>query len=282
MFCSLTTTLQEVTASFVETFTAQKIDDPVAEEEKVSCTNIWTDMEKCIFLDRFLQFPKDFRRIASFLRNKTTKDCVAFYYDSKQAVPYKGALKEHVMRRKRKGDYQVWDSSIQAAISVGAVVTAGSSEEVPVFISLPAADCTYATRMLHPLKLQVLDHMSVDITLDGLEEEGLHIEDQKPKSRKRHRDPLFSLAKEHTKFLRMASQESMAASQMRSAIIGEGNADQFDAQTVNDLETSGSRQSRKAPQKWTSSEKKIFVATLGEHGKLSHWLSFPKFFIANK
>eukprot|EP00526_Cylindrotheca_closterium_P001446 CAMPEP_0113639856 /NCGR_PEP_ID=MMETSP0017_2-20120614/20916_1 /TAXON_ID=2856 /ORGANISM="Cylindrotheca closterium" /LENGTH=1824 /DNA_ID=CAMNT_0000551105 /DNA_START=3755 /DNA_END=9229 /DNA_ORIENTATION=+ /assembly_acc=CAM_ASM_000147 len=258
---------REVTASYVETFTAQKIDDPVAEEGKASRTNIWTDMEKCIFLDRFLQFPKDFRRIATFLRNKTTKDCVAFYYDSKQAVPYKGALKEHVMRRKRKGDYQVWDSSIQAAISVGAVVTAGSSEDVPVFISLPASDCTYATRMLHPLKLQVLDRMSVEKTLDGLEAEGLHMEDQKPKSRKRNRDPLFSLAKEHTKFLRIASQESMAASQMRSAIIGEGKTDPFDRQKGMDVETSGSRQGRKAPQKWTSAEKKIFVATLEEHGR---------------
>ncbi|CAJ1953244.1 unnamed protein product [Cylindrotheca closterium] len=258
---------REVTASFVETFTAQRIEDPVAEEEKASRTNIWTDMEKCIFLDRFLQFPKDFRRIATFLRNKTTKDCVAFYYDSKQAVPYKGALKEHVMRRKRKGDYQVWDSSIQAAISVGAVVTAGTSEEVPVYISLPASDCTYATRMLHPLKLQVLDRMSVEKTLDGLESEGLHMEDLKPKSRKRHRDPLFSLAKEHTKFLRIASQESMAASQLRSAIIGEREVDPFDTQKGNDAETSGSRQGRKAPQKWTSSEKKIFVATLEEHGR---------------
>lgn len=255
----------------METFTAQKIDDPVAEEEKASHTNIWTDMEKCIFLDRFLQFPKDFRRIATFLKNKTTKDCVAFYYDSKQAVPYKGALKEHVMRRKRKGDYQVWDSSIQAAISVGAVVTAGSSEDVPITISLPSSDCTYATRNLHPLKLRVLDCMVVGNTLDELEAEGLHVEEQKPKTRKRNRDPLFSLGKEHTKFLRMSSQESMAVSQMRSAIIGEGKADPSDKNKVNDTDSTVSKQSRKAPQKWTNAEKKIFVATLEEHGM---WMEF--------
>lgn len=40
-------------------------------------------MEKAIFLDKFMQFPKNFSKIASFLTNRSTKDCVRFYYDSK-------------------------------------------------------------------------------------------------------------------------------------------------------------------------------------------------------
>ena len=40
-------------------------------------------MEKVIFVDKFLQFPKNFSKIASFLTNRSTKDCVRFYYDSK-------------------------------------------------------------------------------------------------------------------------------------------------------------------------------------------------------
>ena len=40
-------------------------------------------MEKVIFLDKFMQFPKNFSKIASFLTNRSTKDCVRFYYDSK-------------------------------------------------------------------------------------------------------------------------------------------------------------------------------------------------------
>jgi hypothetical protein len=260
---------QQVTASYVETFTAQKIDDPVAEEQKAASSNIWTDMEKCIFLDRFLQFPKDFRRIATFLRNKTTKDCVAFYYDSKQAVPYKGALKEHMMRRKRKGDYQIWDSSIQAAISVGAVVTAGSSEEKPVTISLPSSDRTYTTRMLHPLKREVLDAMGVEKTLADFEDEDIQIDDAKPKSRKRNRDPLFSLGKEHTKFLRVSSQDLMAGNKTRLAIVGEGKNESTDAVKGGDSEAIPTASGRKAPQKWTAPEKRIFVETLEEHGKYS-------------
>eukprot|EP00980_Cylindrotheca_fusiformis_P021490 scaffold8353_cov138-Cylindrotheca_fusiformis.AAC.21 len=256
--------LQQVTASYVETFTAHKIDDPIAEEQQAASSNIWTDMEKCIFLDRFLQFPKDFRRIATFLRNKTTKDCIGFYYDSKQAVPYKGALKEHMMRRKRKGDYQIWDSSIQAAISVGASVTAGSSEEKPVTISLPLSDRTYYTRMLHPLKREVLDAMRIGTSLDDFDEEDLQIDEAKPKSKKRNRDPLFSLGKEHTKFLRMSSQESMAG--IKVVARDEPNESKDVSRSV-DSEAGPTPSSRKAPQKWTAAEKRIFVETLEEHGR---------------
>ena len=222
-------------------------------------------MEKCIFLDRFLQFPKDFRRIASFLRNKTTKDCIAFYYDSKQAVPYKGALKEHMMRRKRKGDYQIWDASIQAAISVGAVVTAGSNEEKPVVFTLPSSDRTYATRMLHPLKREVLDAMGMDKDLGKISEDDLYMEESKSKSKKRSRDPLFSLDKEHTKFLRVSSQESMTVNRARSMLVEGGKGEGISSKT-DDSETPTITPSRKAPQKWTTAEKKIFVDTLEEHG----------------
>jgi hypothetical protein len=127
---------RELTGTFIQTFTALKV-DVIAQEADLTLANVWTDMEKCIFLDRFMQHPKDFRKIASFLRNKTTKDCVEFYYDSKQTVPYKAALKEHIMRRKRRGDYHIWDATIQAALSVGAVVEAGQSEDKTTCVPAP-------------------------------------------------------------------------------------------------------------------------------------------------
>jgi hypothetical protein len=260
---------QEFTASYFNSFTAQKVDDPLLEAEKAATTNVWSDMEKCIFLDRFLQFPKDFRRIASFLRNKTTKDCVAFYYDSKQTVPYKGALKEHMMRRKRRGDYQIWDASIQAAISVGAVVRAGSSEEKPVIFSLPSSDRTYTTRLLHPLKREVLDSMQIDDNVDDINEDEFRSEEVKWKSRKRGRDPLFSLDKEQTKFLRMASQESMTSTRAKAPVIEESRMMEPEATKPIEAETPVPTPVRKAPQKWTASEKKVFLETLDQHGECS-------------
>ena len=74
---------------------------------------VWTDMEKCIFLDKFMQFPKNFAKIASFLINRDTKDCIRFYYDSKPNIPYKSLLKE-AENRKRKVKSQ-WVHASDAA-----------------------------------------------------------------------------------------------------------------------------------------------------------------------
>ena len=61
--------------------------------------NLRSDLEKCIFLDKFLTFPKNFGKIATFLTNKNAKDCVRFYYDSKQTVNYKVSCARHCATR---------------------------------------------------------------------------------------------------------------------------------------------------------------------------------------
>ena len=247
----------------MNTFISRRIFDPLREAKEEASTNLWTDIEKCIFLDRFLQFPKDFRRIASFLKNKTTKDCVAFYYDSKQTVPYKGALKEHMMRRKRKGDYQVWDASVQAAISAGAQIRAGESEEKPINFTVPSTDLTYNTHMLHPLQREVLDPMVIDeeIAAEHEDDDKGHSEDTRWKSRKRGRDPLFSLDKKQMKYLRQSSQDSMAIQTTK------GKERSIEENCDLDSGANVTTPMRKAPQKWTASEKKLFLSTLEEHGE---------------
>ena len=69
------------------------------------CENItlWTDAEKALFLDKFLQFPKDFQRIARYFDGKTTAECIAFYYDTKKQCDYKQYLAEHYRKRNREG-----------------------------------------------------------------------------------------------------------------------------------------------------------------------------------
>ena len=60
----------------------------------------WTQEEKQVFQIKFNQFfgnkntlekkdRKNFTKIASFLNNKSTADCVDFYYKSKRNVEYK-------------------------------------------------------------------------------------------------------------------------------------------------------------------------------------------------
>lgn len=123
-------------------------------------------MEKCIFFDRFLLFPKDFKKIASFLRNKTTMDCVAFYYDAKKSLPFKGALREHLLRKRRGRSAEncniSWMATVQAAISAGASVSEGDgSDERPFTFSIPGGDNTYSTSKFHPMQRDIL-HLASD------------------------------------------------------------------------------------------------------------------------
>lgn len=62
------------------------INDP-AYEKKVS--TVWTTEEMELFKIKFVQYPKKFSIIASFLKNKSVHDCVQFYYLSKKRVNYK-------------------------------------------------------------------------------------------------------------------------------------------------------------------------------------------------
>ncbi|KAH7938497.1 hypothetical protein HPB49_024694 [Dermacentor silvarum] len=53
--------------------------DPLAEYQERQMQSAWTDQEKEIFREKFVQHSKDFGKIASFLINKSTADCVHHY-----------------------------------------------------------------------------------------------------------------------------------------------------------------------------------------------------------
>ena len=50
------------------------IEDPVTELKERSLLNVWTQQEKDIFKDKYLQHPKNFGFIASFLEKKVRED----------------------------------------------------------------------------------------------------------------------------------------------------------------------------------------------------------------
>jgi hypothetical protein len=111
---------------------------------------VWSDMEKAIFVDKFMQFPKNFPKIASFLTNRSTQDCIKFYYDSKTEIHYKQLLREFD-NRKRNVKIQ-WVQSTDAAESVGSRIfpphSGGESRE-PI-VELPIDDSTYQSFPNHP------------------------------------------------------------------------------------------------------------------------------------
>jgi Myb-like DNA-binding domain len=199
------------------------------------------------------------------LRNKSTKDCVRFYYDSKQAVPYKGALREHIMRRKRRGDYHVWDATIEAALSVGAIIEAGANEDKPLIFLLPENDHTYHTRKFHPMKREVFDAMIIDQKVAAKHKEDPESPKRPGRKRVRARDPLFVLDSSQAKYLKTniePPQSPIKPAQSRSSM-----ADAEDTADGGSRDEGGLTPARKAPQKWTAAEKKIFIDTLEKHGR---------------
>merc|ERR1740130_481637 len=85
-------------------------------EQKAQCLR--SDVERVIFIDKFLQFPKDFCRIAQFLTSKTTRDCVAYYYATKKTIPYKELLREQLLRRRGKPSWAVMRDAIRAIVGI--------------------------------------------------------------------------------------------------------------------------------------------------------------------
>lgn len=253
-------------ATYHDTQATKKIDYDKYEEE-TRHINPWTDVEKCIFLDRFLQHPKDFRKIASFLKNKSTRDCVVFYYDSKQSIPYKRALREHLQRKKRKADPK-WDATIQAALCVGAVVTAGSGPDKPLEFSLPSNDYTFCTRLFHPMQREIFDR------INGTEE----VVDV-PENSSKKRWTLFKLDKSARKYLKQKEPpEDSSTKKKDSSSSGGPTASSAGGKSkaTNNVDKGGanikSPGPKKAPQKWSAAEKKIFFDTVERHGKFFLYL----------
>uniref|UniRef100_A0A8C6NNC8 Nuclear receptor corepressor 1 n=1 Tax=Nothobranchius furzeri TaxID=105023 RepID=A0A8C6NNC8_NOTFU len=77
------------------------MDDPMKVYKARQFMNVWTEHEKEIFKEKFIQHPKNFGLIASYLERKCVADCVLFYYLTKKNQNYKT-----LVRRRRKGKHQ--------------------------------------------------------------------------------------------------------------------------------------------------------------------------------
>lgn len=175
------------------------------------------------------------------------------------------------MRRKRRGEYQVWNATIEAALSVGIVIESGPSEEKPLIFLLPETDDTYFTRDFHPMKREVFDAMVIDekLAADFNEDE---CDDAKKtgKARKRQREPIFVLDSMHAKFLKnhqeaTTASTSLLKSQSRSSIAGSATDGNLTDDATRD--DGALTPARRPPQKWSALEKKVFLETLEKNGR---------------
>ena len=187
---------------------------------------------------------------------------MAFYYDSKQSIPYKRALREHIQRKKHKVDPK-WDATIQAALCVGAVVTAGSGPDKPLEFSLPQSDYTFSTRLFHPMQREIFDRITgTENTVAVQENSG------------KKRWMLFSVEPSARKFLTQKepsrdSPSKVVAGDFRSvegplASLGKSRAISNSDKGNGVMKAPGPK---KAPQKWSSAEKKAFFDIAEKHGR---------------
>jgi len=77
------------------------ISDPVALFRAAKNEVYWTEKEKEIFLEKMLNFGKNFEIIASYLDKKRVQDCIEYYYSTKKKVNYKMLIRKHQRKRKK-------------------------------------------------------------------------------------------------------------------------------------------------------------------------------------
>ncbi|XP_018902999.2 uncharacterized protein Smr isoform X4 [Bemisia tabaci] len=75
-----------------------RCDDFVTEYKERQLLNVWSQAEKDIFKEKFLQHPKNFGVIAASLEKKSVRDCVQYYYLSKKTENYKRLLRKSRQR----------------------------------------------------------------------------------------------------------------------------------------------------------------------------------------
>ncbi|KAH9836163.1 uncharacterized protein C8Q71DRAFT_708990 [Rhodofomes roseus] len=69
-----------------------------------TCLEDWTDEEREIFLEKYALYPKQFGIIADFLPNKTTAECVTYYYlHKKTLIDFRKVLARNATGKRKRG-----------------------------------------------------------------------------------------------------------------------------------------------------------------------------------
>lgn len=143
--------------------TSVLVENPVADWHASRAINPWMFHEKLIFLDKFLMYPKNFRKIASFLEHKSTRECAQFYFDNKLDLGIKQLLKES-STLKRKGTLRAQivatarkrlscDAGVVLAVTNGGLIQMTHAQEaVSMFLSdkeIQLRDVSRGVEQLH-------------------------------------------------------------------------------------------------------------------------------------
>ncbi|KAF9078848.1 hypothetical protein BDP27DRAFT_31416 [Rhodocollybia butyracea] len=125
------------------------VEDPVSYYATQSGIHDWTEEEKQIFVDKYAIFPKQFGAISRFLPNKTTAQCVDFYYLHKNVdIDFRALSAKNLGRKGRRrtakrktnallADIRLHDAEVSAAGSANARSGKGRSRRAVTTVSVP-------------------------------------------------------------------------------------------------------------------------------------------------
>ena len=83
------------------------IEDPCDVEKERTMINPWTSEEKEIFLNLLAMHGKDFKKIASSLTQKTTADCIDYYYKNHKSDCFGKIKKQRAYGKEGKHTYML-------------------------------------------------------------------------------------------------------------------------------------------------------------------------------
>ncbi|EEC11848.1 hypothetical protein IscW_ISCW008711, partial [Ixodes scapularis] len=78
------------------------VEDLSSDYKERQMHNLWTDQEKELFREKYLQHAKNFSIIASYLERKSVADCVQYYYLTKKSENYKQLLRKHNVKKRTR------------------------------------------------------------------------------------------------------------------------------------------------------------------------------------
>uniref|UniRef100_A0A1J3D2T8 Nuclear receptor corepressor 1 n=1 Tax=Noccaea caerulescens TaxID=107243 RepID=A0A1J3D2T8_NOCCA len=83
------------------------IEDPCDVEKERKMINPWTSEEKETFLNMLAMHGKDFKKIASYLTQKTTADCIDYYYKNHKSDCFRKIKKQRAYGKEGKHTYML-------------------------------------------------------------------------------------------------------------------------------------------------------------------------------
>ncbi|XP_044739658.1 uncharacterized protein LOC123301011 isoform X2 [Chrysoperla carnea] len=125
--------------------------DMETEYKERALINVWTNSEKEIFKEKYLQHPKNFGLIASFLDRKSVQDCVQHYYLSKKTENYKQLLRKSRQRTRssrnnpQKVNNAANNSLGDIALSTGVTTRLQREQQQKIVASTPVTSAPSST-----------------------------------------------------------------------------------------------------------------------------------------